>query len=392
MRRSDFIIKVMSGILLAAIVCYVGFYLYHSATDPLTTALAVSATTTDSAAAEGYAVRSETVLGGSATTTATVSDGVKVAAGEVIAADYKDIDDLETAAQIRSIELRIQQLSDRLNSSSANQTNDISAIIGQLAYAVQHKDFSNLDELRLDIENNVFTGGREVSQSELDELQAQLETLNQYAAYSTDITTDVSGTFASVVDGFESVKPGDLAGLTPTSLQAMFETPGKLSGNEYGKIITSIRWYFASVMDTDAAEKLSVGGTAEVQFTRTYNAELTMQVESIGTDENGRCVVVFSCTHGLSDVCTIRNLSANVVFNSYTGIRVPKEAVHVDEDGESFVYILTGLQAEEVTVNILCEDGDYYIVEDGAVNGSALRQGSEIIIRADNLFDGKVVR
>ena len=98
--------------------------------------------------------------------------------------------------------------------------------------------------------------------------------------------------------------------------------------------------------------------------------------------------VLLSVLGSLEAVASLRELTATIVFESLQGIRVPKEAVHLDEDGDSFVYILEGLQAAMVYVDVIAEDGDYYMVEE---TGDGLRVGDQIITRANDLYDGAVV-
>ena len=100
-----------------------------------------------------------------------------------------------------------------------------------------------------------------------------------------------------------------------------------------------------------------------------------------------------------------------IIFDSVTGIRVPKLAVReglrtsVDPETEeeittqvTVVFVLTGAQAEEKEVEILEDDGDYYLVRAALpeVAGEnqikrAFRAGDEVIISSAELYDGKVM-
>ncbi|MCF0120573.1 MAG: hypothetical protein HUJ65_02950 [Oscillospiraceae bacterium] len=86
-----------------------------------------------------------------------------------------------------------------------------------------------------------------------------------------------------------------------------------------------------------------------------------------------------------------RELSAEIIFDSIRGLRIPAETLH-EEDGKSIVYIVTGLQAEAVEVEVIGGYDDYIFVRDGADTGSNLRRGSTVIVKATDLEDGKVVR
>ena len=56
------------------------------------------------------------------------------------------------------------------------------------------------------------------------------------------------------------------------------------------------------------------------------------------------------------------------------------------------VYAVVGARAEFKPVEILEESGEFYIVASVASDKTALRAGDEIIVSAQDLYDGKVVR
>jgi hypothetical protein len=149
-----------------------------------------------------------------------------------------------------------------------------------------------------------------------------------------------------------------------------------------------------AILDSADAGLLSGEPAAALKFIKTYNAEMDMKIESIGPEENGKCVVVFSAKRGISDMTTLRQLTAQVEFSATTGLLIPKEAVYretVKNEEKTYVFLLTGLQAEKVYIDILSETGESYIVKDGTENGTVLREGSVIIVEAKDLYHGKVV-
>ena len=111
-----------------------------------------------------------------------------------------------------------------------------------------------------------------------------------------------------------------------------------------------------------------------------------MTVEYISPEENGYRAVVFSCNTNLSDVLSMRRQEAELIFSQESGLRIPRQALRVRDDGTTFVYVQTGLQAEAREVELLHDFGDYYMVR-----GQNLRAGDEVIVSGKGLFDGKVV-
>ena len=141
--------------------------------------------------------------------------------------------------------------------------------------------------------------------------------------------------------------------------------------------------------------------------------EIEMTVERIGDEEGGERLVVLSCDEYLSITTLLRHQNAQVIFHSYTGIRVPTGAVRVvtetipGSDGEdteissTAVYCRMGRLARLKPVEVLYQGEDYYLVQpdEDALSGMAesaresrlLRSGDEVIISASDLYDGKVI-
>jgi hypothetical protein len=399
MLRSDFVMKLMSVVLFIAIAVYIGLYLYNTANKPLQTALAEKYTAEDSFGTDGYIARSETPLselGGAQTVI--VSEGEKVAKGQPVAVFYAGTDALEKASQIRALQLGIQEAEAELNLGRESGPGDAEASVLSLSDAVQHEDLRSLDILTLSVRNHVFTQGKSaVSSTELSSLKAQLGDLVAGNTGANTLYAPVSGLFSASVDGYEGIAADQLTNLTPSSLRALFApehaggtTDGTAAGKPVGKMITGIQWYYAAVMDARDAARLKDTKTAVVRFTGAYNGTVSMAVESLGAEENGQAVVVFSAKSSLSDLTAVRALSAQVVLDRITGLTIPKAAVRTDGD-KPYIYLLTGLQAEKVPVDEIKDLGDTVIVQDGASNGTVIRPGAEVIVKGRDLYDGKVV-
>ncbi len=111
MRRSNFVIKLVSLVLFVAIACYIGLYIYNMAANPFQTTLAASITVEESSRVTGYVVREETVLsGGGDAVSITAQEGAKVSVGEEIAIAYASEAALQRASEIYSLEIQIDQL------------------------------------------------------------------------------------------------------------------------------------------------------------------------------------------------------------------------------------------------------------------------------------------
>ena len=99
----------------------------------------------------------------------------------------------------------------------------------------------------------------------------------------------------------------------------------------------------------------------------------------------------------------LRQQSAEIIRRSVSGIRVPTEAlraekVAVDKEGNrtvtegTGVYCVVGMEARFKPVKVLYSgDGFVLVRADTETEKIRLRDGDEIIITANDLYDGKVV-
>ena len=391
MQRSDALIKIVSFVVFLALVIYIGISAYNANNDPLKTVLADRFEMIDSVETEGYVIREEQILESSyRNISVTASEGERVAAGAAVAVSYNGSDALRRAEEIRELKLKIEQLSNEKTGQNGEEA--AREALFDLSRAVTSGDMSDLDAISLRAETYILGTGHtesDASDSELEALTERLDSLkNASSADTNEIYVPDAGTFSQVLDGFEDLGTDILWDLTPTSLKTLFSVENRARNGIFGKLVTGIKWYYAAEMDSESASKLEVGYSEELRFEKTYGGILYMKVESIGSSENGKCIVVFSCDKFMQDVASLRELSAQLVFSEKEGLRVPKEAVHLDEDGNTFVYILQGLQARKVQITILDESGENYMAKE---ENGGLRKGDQIITAGNDLYNGKVV-
>lgn len=389
MQRTNFLMKVITAVVFVAVLIYIGYYIYEANANPFTTTIAVKDTIETSFQTSGYAVRDEHVVSGGGTGVAIVAnEGERISAGGTLAAKYSSQSAVSTASEIRELRLQIEQLESKL---SGGQT--ASESVFELAYAVRSGNGHAIQDAVIKSKASIFDDAFRTDaelEGEIMSLRAELTVLQSRLGGTVEyITTDKAGIFSAVVDGYEHITISDFADITPGEYTALFSSRTAVSDRYIGKMIGNIKWYYITVLDKAEANLLT-GKTATVAFTKTYSNTITMTIEDIGMEENGKCVVILSSTKYLSDITTVREMHGEIIFSQVSGIRTHKDSVHIDEEGVTYLYVLTGKQSARVNVKILGETGDYYVVE--AVLDGTLRDGMEIITRANGLYDGKVVQ
>lgn len=396
MKKTNTVINIAMVVLFAAMLVYLGVYIFKSTQEGYVTAPAVVVTVNESGQASGCVVREEQLVSSNKEyISISVDDGSEVARGGEVAIGVSSPEALERATRARELETEIDYVSALLSSMSSasgvtEQDTAVRAGILALSAAVSSGDAGQLDSICTNLGSMLFSGGATVTQSDLDALQAELRQLRASTGNSGSITAQAAGVFTTVVDGYESLSFADLDDLTPDGVAALSGQKAAVGEDVIGKLVTSKKWYFAAVMQQADADRLSPGGDATLDFGRHYSSNINATVLRISEPVDGQVAVVFACNTALADTLAMREATAEVVYTEYTGIRVPLKAVHIDEDGSTYVYTITAGQLEEKPVEIIYQTGDYCLVARGAESNS-LRAGNEIVVSGKNLTDGKVV-
>ena len=174
------------------------------------------------------------------------------------------------------------------------------------------------------------------------------------------------------------------------SLRARTEYRDDTEGN-LGKVVTGTKWYFAALVSEADAARLEEGGTALLELGKYASGTVPAVVIRISHPSGGWCAVVFKCRTALNDTIALRELTADIVYDRVSGLRIPAKSVHVDEDGQTFVYVISAMEVEKKTVEVICSTGDYYIVSVES-RADALRAGNEIIVSGRGVEEGLLLK
>lgn len=419
MKQGKSVITFAMAAIAVALVIYFGFYVAKVFSEPYTTALAYTYTSNDSAEAVGILVRQETVLPAqTGIVDVTRSEGEKVGVGQSVAQVYRDSQAQTNQADLEALADQIQLLEYSSDGggvdSAAKLDENILQAVTALHAASGVGDYNQLDDQVRTLKSTVLKrgyvygnglGSEELTQK-LNDLKSQYAALKQQTSSSTSsVRAPQSGVFSTLVDGYETaVTPQTVFQLTPSSLSALLAGQGKESGGGVGKLITATRWYFASALPVSVAERLKEGSTATLRFSGDFDQDIDMRVDQIGEAEGDKSVVVFSTDRYLSQTTLLRQQTAELIFNSWSGLRIPKQALRMEkstytdkETGQEVqnnrlgVYALLGGRAEFKTVEVVTEGDDYYVVRSTTDESDALRAGDEVIVRATELYDGQLL-
>lgn len=417
MKQGTLITRVIMLVFFFGVLAYFGVYIWNSLTAETATATLYTYTAEDRLESKGYFFRTETVLSEhSELAEVLCAEGEKVGTGDPVVRIYSSTEGYEVQKQLDEAQATLDSLNYILSRTGESADtialdDDIVDTFTGLRASVTAGDLSELgneaDELRSLIFRRDYTyNGNDTLTAQIGAAQDRVNQLSAQAssAYTT-VTAPAAGLYSAVVDGYEGVLTLEaLEGLTPTGLTRLAGGQQSVAGGSLGKIVTSSGWYFACNLSAAAVGRVNTGDTVTLRFADS-NRDFFAQVLRISEEENGMVAVTFFSKQYASLLTGLRNQSVEIITGSATGFRVPKRAVRVKEDGTLGVYRVSGAQANWVSVNILWEEEDYYLItqapkldEEGNEvemsdfeKASRLREGDTIIVKGEEIHDGKVV-
>ena len=231
----------------------------------------------------------------------------------------------------------------------------------------------------------------------LDEMLRVREELLGAGGESEVISTEKSGYFYNVVDGYE----GDFSGIAARTLtreelteligEVQIASDGDIS---IGKMSYDSTWFFVSVIDKKTADNFVEGSKYTVEFTSGGHFEIDMTVSRLLVDESAEDSVIVFESDELPKDFNFRRQTANITLSTISGIYVPKAAVK-RENFEKVVYILKGSVVRLRHIDIIYEGSDYYIVSEQPreedEDKNYLKSNEQLIVRGSNLFDGRIL-
>lgn len=395
--------KILMAVVCLAVLTYFGIQLYRYFADPLVTALAYTYQVEVTISATGYLVRDEQVLTGDdkGLLQLECAEGARVAVGGTVAQIYADQASLDRQQQIRDLQDKLDQLEFAEDAASGDEVSlklDSQIVENLLtmrqALAADRLDVaqSSVSELKTLVLKRDFTyTDKDDVKKQIEDLTAQLQSLQAQSATSVKtIQAPASGIYSAVVDGYESVlTPDSLENLTPSALSSL-QPSGESS--DLGKLILGDNWYFAAVLTSAQAKELTKGRSETLRFAKGVDIDLNVTVQSISDEEKDRAVVVFRGNTYLPQLTLLRRQSADIVRSTLTGIRIPKEAVKVNGEGQTGVYCVVGMVARFKPVTVIWSGDDFALAQANTDSDvTRLRAGDRVIIAAAGLEDGKVI-
>lgn len=395
-------------LVLALIGGYIFYGCYSALNVDVETITAVKSTVYEAIDAQALVIRDEHTVSGSSSgvTVASVNNGEKVKAGGNIAMVFSSEEDATKYSSAQELQSQLSYYEELETQASGTVTDveqidsDILSDVNSYIRAVGNGRYDSLLEYSDDLNERFIrrqlTIGEKIDFSQVkSDIKNQLDEINVSTCSPVDyLTTEESGIFSSYTDGFESIV--DYSKATEIDAATLKSCIEKVSESEndsssFGKLITSYEWYFCCVVPSKDTVKISDGDTLNVTL-KSSDDILKCQVISgadpdLNTEET---VLVLRCSDMNSRIASMRLEDIEIRYSEYEGFKIPASAVHVDDNGEKFVYALISNTVEKRSGEIIYSTKDYVVFGYDAQNSDSIRYYDQIITKGTDLHDGKV--
>ncbi len=384
--------KIISAVLAAVLSFFVIYYVYRQvigiSRDRLETENAVSITVENTITSTGYIFRSEKVLDGvpAGAVFPSVSDGERIGAGQEVATIYSSGSDAGDKARLDEIDetlyiLERSSVDQEFFSADVEKLRkDCDEALASVVRSKADNDFLSCimkkNELLISMNKleNVTTGTDFKERTEA--LRAEKERLSagQGESYG-KIYAPESGYYTGVVDGYENIFiPSEIDDMTVDSFgETVTRSPHEsVLALNAGKLVTDSRWYVCCEISNEESavfKKINeetqrpAVTSCDVVFPFDGNIRIRMDVERVisETDKN-TTVLVFSTDEMPATFSYTRAQKIEIISESYSGLRVPRQAMRKLDNKINGVYVLIGETVSFRRAEPIYEADDWYIV------------------------------
>ena len=403
MKATTSIFKILSVAILVAAVVYFGVQTYRYLTDPINTTVVYASSEESVMEVNGYLIREEETFHSDAGTLGhALSEGERVGKGQTMAVAYADSGALTRVERLEALKLKKEQLSFSLVSyldpdAALKLDSSINSDILSLRRSVAGGEYGNTEEQLASLKGAILK--RDYTSATQEEIEAGIKATEEEigemerSLNGRAITAPQSGIYSAACDGYESVLTMDFLtdDLTPSKLGSV--RPRSSDNANVGKLIYGDAWYYAANITDEQAQQLEGRSTVTLRFAKGLAMDLKMTVVSLSRSENGQRTLVLRSDKYLAQTTLLRHQAATLVLRTYEGLRLPSNALRVNEEGVSGVYCVLGVRAKFKPVRVVYQGEGYALVEAASAveDSTLLRQGDQVIVTTAQLYDGKVI-
>ena len=337
------VLLVLFAILALAILIAIGIAIIGLIQNPTNTFIVENGTLSSEENAVGYVLRDETVVQGQNYKNGMEklkTEGEKVAKGEPIFRYYTSGEE-ELKKKIAELDSKLQEALSNQKDLLPNDTKSLEREIdAKLDELYQVNDIQKIREYKKDINSYITKRAKMVGELSPSGsyIRSLIDKRNEYATElnsgSEYISAPQSGIVSYRIDGLEEVlsaKTQDFSYLSIETLENLNLKTGQIiaTSEEAGKIINNFKCYIAIPLSSENAKEATVGDNVMLRLASSKEVEAT--IEYIAEEEDSR-LIVFSVEEQVEELINYRKISVDVVWWSYTGLKIPNSAIVYEND------------------------------------------------------------
>ncbi|MBQ7874823.1 MAG: hypothetical protein IJ306_06670 [Oscillospiraceae bacterium] len=400
-------LKTLAALLAVFLIGYAGYQAWTFFYNPYQTEIAVTYSVNESIHVNGIAVRTETVIedqyGGSVSYIH--EDAAKVLRNKPVAYAHTSSDTVTKMARAAELEKEISLLEEAASGVSQlyGSSEFINDQIGNsvLAYSnvIANGDYSGFssakDSLLLSInkktsitgEENKFAERIALLKAEYDELQSEIASDD-----AKTVTSPKTGYFISSVDGFENIiNRENLFEKSVSEIEDIINQDVVTAEQKIGKIADSYKWYYVISVSSEDAERFTVGKNVTVNFDG-INSSVKLEIfEKIEDETSENMIIVLLCKTFTEELASIRQIGADIIFSTISGLRISSDSIRFDEDQQIGVFILDRSEVKFRAIEVLYSGSGYTVVKWSQGNKNYLQLFDEVFIGGNDLYVGKLI-
>lgn len=365
-------------------------------------------TIANSTECDGLIIRNETTINSdsSGVLDSSVTENEVVKRGKQVASVYTGKVDGDTQAKLKQINARIAEITGAQSNSlvfEGDRTkieSNISTRISDIIISINDKNIRRISELKgglnvlIDKKNEVSGESGSVA-SILSELEAEKERYEKILSSSRqDLYAPKAGIYSTLIDGFEQVLTAEaLTTMTVENFNNLTASEPKLTegaDRPVCKIVDNVEWYAALLVASDKAEDMKAGQPVYIKIgdsAKEYNAT----VSYVSPADGKKCVVGVTATEYSEEALKNRKTKITLITEKYSGIKIPIEAVRVN-NGVQGVYTVTEGLMKFKQANIVYKDENYAIAKEDNSNKSSVLLYDEVVVDAKKVGENISVR
>ncbi len=365
----------------------------------------------------GYVIRNETVVQGNNYKNGMIqikTEGERVAKGDSIYRYYSNNEET-LVKKIEELDIKIQ---DAMENETGLFSSDIKLLENQISQKLNEastlKDIQKITEYKKDINTRITKKAKIAGDLSpqgsyirklIEERSGYENSLNSGAEY---VTAPESGIVSYRVDGLENILTKEsFSSLNKKFLEDLKLKTGEIvaTSNESGKIIDNFEAYIISSFESPKSKEAKVGDNVNIRLSNSQ--VISGEIEYIVEEEHSR-LLVFKINNGLELLANYRKITFDVIWWSYSGLKVPNEALiketapnGVTIAGQDIYYIVRNRMGytDKILIKVLKQNESYSIItnytneelkENMGYTENDLKQVKTIVLHDEIILNPKI--